>query len=155
MAINIRPVRQSVEVPLDPPDAFELFTSGIGQWWPYRTHYSRGPVESLIFEPRLGGELKEVCSDGVIETYGRVLVWEPPARVVIRWMVAADRNPPTEVDVRFTATDAGCRVDLEHRGFESYGMEPGQKARDSYNNGWPGVLGLFAARAQSRASGRR
>ena len=49
MAAAIVPVRQSVEVPLPPDDAFDLFTAGIGEWWPYKTHFSRGPVESLIF----------------------------------------------------------------------------------------------------------
>lgn len=155
MAIVVQPVRQSVVVDLEPNAAFELFTSGIAEWWPYRTHFSRGPVETLIFEPRLGGELKEVCSDGVIETYGRVLLWDPPHRVVIKWMVAAQRNPPTEVDVRFVPVAAGTRVELEHRGFEAYGDERGQKTRDSYNGGWPGVLELFAARAQFRASESR
>jgi len=153
MAAVIQPVRQSVEVPLSPTEAFELFTAGIGQWWPYKTHFSRGPVETLVFEPRLGGELREVCSDGFVETYGRVTVWEPPSRVVIKWMVAATTNPPTEIDVRFTPTESGCRVDLEHRGFDAYGDELGRRRRDSYANGWPGVLHLFAARASQDAPG--
>jgi hypothetical protein len=147
MAIVVQPVRQSVVVDLDPSDAFELFTTGIAEWWPYQTHFSRGPVETLVFEPRLGGELKEVCTDGVVETYGRVLLWDPPRRVVIKWMVAAHRNPATEVDVRFVRVASGTRVELEHRGFEAFGDERGQKARDSYDGGWPGVLGRFAGRA--------
>ena len=149
MARAIEPVRQSVEVELEPGEAFDLFTTGIAEWWPYKTRFSRGPVETLIFEPRLGGELKEVCSDGFIETYGRVLLWDPPRRVVIKWMVAAHRNPPTEVDVRFHAVPSGTRVELEHRGFEAYGDERGPQARDSYANGWPAVLNNYAERAQS------
>ena len=152
MVLGIEPVRQSVEVELDPREAFELFTTGIAEWWPYKTHFSRGPVETLIFEPRLGGELKEVCSDGYIETYGRVLLWDPPRRLVINWMVAADRNPPTEVDVRFIPTAVGTRVELEHRGFDAYGAERGPQARDSYANGWPGVLQKLAQAARRRRS---
>ncbi len=83
MATVIEPVLQSVEVPLPPDEAFDLFTSGICVWWPYKTHYSRGSVESLIFETRLGGELKEVCADGVIAAYGKVVGWDPPHRLVI------------------------------------------------------------------------
>lgn len=150
MALAIEPVRQWVEVELDPVEAFELFTTGIAEWWPYKTHFSRGPVETLIFEARLGGELKEVCSDSVVETYGRVLLWDPPRRVVIKWMVAAHRNPPTEVDVRFVPVEAGTRVELEHRGFEAYGDERGPQARDGYAYGWPGVLQKFADRATSQ-----
>lgn len=147
MPTAIEPVRQSVEVPLAPGEAFELFTAGIAEWWPYKTHFSRGPVDSLIFETRLGGELKEVCSDGVVATYGEVVGWDPPRRVVIKWMVSPHQGGPTEVDVRFTPTASGCRLDLEHRGFEVDGDENGRKRRDSYAGGWPGVLRLFAARA--------
>ena len=150
MATVVEPVRQSVEVELTPHDAFELFTTDIAEWWPYKTHFSRGPVETLIFEGRTGGELKEVCADGVVETYGRVLLWDPPRRVVIKWMVAAQRNPPTEVEVRFVPVRGGTRVELEHRGFEAYGEEGGPAARDSYAGGWPGVLRLFAERARAR-----
>jgi uncharacterized protein YndB with AHSA1/START domain len=141
MATAVEPVRQAVEVPLPPEEAFDLFTSGIGEWWPYRTHFNRGLVESLIFETRLGGELKEVCSDGVIATYGEVVGWDPPRRVVIKWMVAQHRVPPTELEVNFNPTASGTRVELEHRGF----LE--QSQRDSYAGGWPGVLRLFVEHA--------
>jgi uncharacterized protein YndB with AHSA1/START domain len=143
----IQPVRQSVEVALTPGEAFDLFTNRIAEWWPYKTLFSRGPVETLIFEGKRGGKLQEVCSDGVIATYGEVLVWEPPRRVVIKWMVSPHLGPPTEVEVCFTPTEAGCRLDLEHRGFDGYGEELGRKQRDSYANGWPGVLRLFAEHA--------
>lgn len=146
---SIPPVRQSVEVPLEPAAAFELFTTGIARWWPIRTHFSRGPVETLIFDGREGGDLKEVCTDGVVVTYGRVLVWQPPSRVVISWFVSPELGAPTEVEVRFTATEAGCRVDLEHRGFEAHGEARGRKERDSYAGGWPGVLALFGQRASA------
>lgn len=145
----------SIEVALEPRAAFELFTSGIGEWWPYKTHFNRGNVESLIFESRLGGELKEVCADGVVETYGKVLAWEPPERVVIKWMVALWRGPATEVEVRFSPTLKGTRLDLEHRGFEAYGEGPGTGLRDGYRNGWPGVLRLFAEHASNRSKLRR
>ena len=143
MATAIEPVRQSVEVPLSLDDAFDLFTSGIGEWWPYKTHFSRGPVESLIFETRLGGELKEVCTDGEIATYGEVVGWDPPRRVVIKWMVAQYGLPPSEVEVRFSPTAAGTRVELEHRGFRE------QSSRDSYAGGWPDVLRLFVEHASA------
>lgn len=155
MAAVIQPVRQAVDVDLDPAEAFELFTTGIAEWWPHKTHFSRGPVETLIFEPKLGGALKEVCADGVVETYGRVLVWDPPRRVVIKWMVALHRNPATEVDVRFVPMSAGTRVELEHRGWEAYGDERGAKARGDYDHGWPGVLRRYAERAQSQGMGSR
>jgi len=147
----IEPVRQSVEVELPPSEAFDLFTTRISEWWPYKTHFSRGPVESLVFEGRLGGKLSEVCSDGAVVTYGEVVAWEPPHRVVIKWFVRPDLGPPTEVEVRFTPSVVGCRLDLEHRGFEGYGDEVGRRQRDSYSGGWSGVLRLFAEYASGAA----
>jgi hypothetical protein len=41
MATAIEPVRQAVEVELELGEAFELFTTGIAEWWPYKTHFSR------------------------------------------------------------------------------------------------------------------
>ena len=66
-------------------------------------------------------------------------------------MVAPERNPATEVDVRFVPVAAGTRVALVHRGFEAYGDERGPAARDSYAGGWPGVLGSFVTRARARS----
>jgi uncharacterized protein YndB with AHSA1/START domain len=145
MSTAVQPVRLSVEVPLAADEAFELFTAGIAEWWPYKTHFSRGPVETLVFETRLGGALKEVCSDGVVAQYGEVIGWEPPRRVVIKWMVAPHRVPPTEVEIRFTPTISGTRLELEHRGFAE------ESQRDSYGGGWPGVLRLFAELSAARA----
>lgn len=145
MASGVDPVRQSVEVPLDPRDAFELFTSGIAQWWPFETHRARGPVETVVLEGRHGGQLREVCSDGAVAIWGHVAVWEPPSRLVISWTMHL--SPPTEVEVRFTPTPEGCRVDLEHRGFGVYGDEEGTARRVSYEGGWPTVLRRFAEAA--------
>ena len=143
----IAPVRESVEVALAPAEAFELFTVRIAEWWPYKTHFSRGLVETLVFEGHAGGRLREVGADGVVVTYGEVVAWDPPNRVVIKWMVAPELGPPTEVEVRFMPTARGCRLDLEHRGFEAYGDDEGRHQRDSYAGGWPGVLRLFAEHA--------
>ena len=147
VASVIPTIRRSVTVPLEPARAFELFTTGIGEWWPIESKFARGPVQSLVFEGRPDGRVYEIDVDGVIVDYARVRVWEPPDRVVVAWFVQPELGPPTEVEVRFTKEGAGCRVDLEHRGFENYGDEVGRKQRDSYAGGWPGVLDLFAARA--------
>ena len=35
-------VRETARVPLTPAAAFDLFTEGIGEWWPLREGYSYG-----------------------------------------------------------------------------------------------------------------
>ena len=144
------PVRQSVRVRRPIEAAFQLFTRDIGTWWPVHTHHARGQVVGVVFEGRVGGRIYERCRDGETAEWGRVLAWEPPTRVVFTWEPGrgASHEEPTEVEVRFTAEGPGAtRVDLEHRGWERLG-ETGAAARQSYLNGWPGVLRRFADAAE-------
>jgi uncharacterized protein YndB with AHSA1/START domain len=54
-----------------------------------------------------------------------------------------------EVEVRFTPEGDGTRVDLEHRGWETLGVEAAD-ARASYEGGWRTVLGTHFAGAFDR-----
>jgi hypothetical protein len=108
---------RSVDVPVEPAEAFRTFTEEIDEW------YERGPYaindpERAIAIRFENGRLLEVYEDGAYEI-GRVTSWEPGARVAYTY-----RNvhlPPTletEVEVRFEQIDAGTRVTLEHRGLD-------------------------------------
>jgi uncharacterized protein YndB with AHSA1/START domain len=146
----IEPVRQSVRVRRPVQAAFDLFTRDIGTWWPVRTHHVRGEVIGIVFEGRVGGRVYELCRDGQTADWGRVLAWEPPHRVVFTWQ-ATGGSEPTEVEVRFVVEDAAVtRVELEHRGWERLG-QTGAERRGRYLNGWPRVIGLFAAAAGEAA----
>jgi uncharacterized protein YndB with AHSA1/START domain len=85
-----------------------------------------------------------------------VQVWQPGARLVLTWEISASWKPDarasfaSEVEVRFTADAAGgTRVELEHRNFERMGAAEGETMRNAVDNGWPGLLDLFAAAASS------
>ena len=54
IAPYLEPLRKSVTVPLAPPAAFALFTSGIARWWP-RHKYSICAERSTtcVVEPRV------------------------------------------------------------------------------------------------------
>lgn len=149
----IDPVTKRVRVQLAAEPAFELFTVGMGQWWPLQMHSIaeatfEGKVKTLdlVFEGRLDGRIYEVMSDGTEAAWGRVLVWEPPERIVFSWKPNLDDGPHTEVEVRFRERDGATEVELEHRGWERLG-ERGTRQRAGYDAGWPGVLELFAAAA--------
>ena len=47
------------------------------------------------------------------------------------------------MELRFTDTGGGTRVELEHRGWE-IPEERTAELRDRYESGWAGVLALFA-----------
>jgi uncharacterized protein YndB with AHSA1/START domain len=147
-------VRQSIVVQAPQERAFAIFTERMGSWWPL-DGYSLGtkPVIDAVVEPRAGGRWYERSEDGSEVDWGRVLAWEPPARVVLAWQLSADFRPDptihTEVEVRFSPEGAHrTRVELEHRGFEAYGDRAGEM-RETYGSdgGWVGLLCAFAAAA--------
>jgi uncharacterized protein YndB with AHSA1/START domain len=144
-------VRQTVDVRVAPERAFEVFTRDIGTWWPL-DGYTIGaqPAVTAVIEPRSGGRWFERAADGTECPWGRVLAYEPPHRLVLSWEISCDWQPDasagSEVEIRFRAHDGGTRVELEHRGLESYG-ERAQQMRDTFGspNGWGGLLAKFAA----------
>jgi uncharacterized protein YndB with AHSA1/START domain len=149
------PIRETVTVRVDPEPTFELFTAGMGDWWPVEG-YSRAvseladdhvSVTRLEFQPRLGGAILEHVSDGRVLPWGEVVGWDPPRRVVMAWRPHALPEPPTELEVTFTASPDGTVVQVEHRGWER--LSDGFRAQmyDIYARGWPFTLGRFAEAA--------
>jgi uncharacterized protein YndB with AHSA1/START domain len=150
MTGTIEPVVVAVEVRRGIEEAFGVFTGEIASWWPVAGHsVDAARVEAVVLEGRVGGRLYERWRDGGEADWGRVLAWEPPARLVLSWSPNPERSAATEVEVRFTALAADhTRVELEHRGWERLG-DPAAELRDSYREGWPRVLGAFAATAMA------
>lgn len=72
-------------------------------------------VTELEFQSRPGGSILEHMSDGRVLPWAEVIVWRPPHRVVLAWRPHSALEPPTEVEVTFTARELGTFVELEHR----------------------------------------
>ncbi len=71
-------------------------------------------------------------SDGSEGSWGTILAWVPPHRLVMAWKPNRTELPPTEVEIQFIEQDDGrTRVDLEHRGWERLG-DLARKGRDGY-----------------------
>ena len=49
------PLEASVTVDLPPERAFELFTEGLGEWWPREFSWSQEALEELGIEAHEGG----------------------------------------------------------------------------------------------------
>ncbi len=84
----------------------------------------------------MGGHIYDVGSDGSRCEWARVLVFEPPSRVVFTWdigptwQVESDLARTSEVEVRFIAeTDDRTRVELEHRNLDRHGPLAGGRRR--------------------------
>jgi uncharacterized protein YndB with AHSA1/START domain len=154
----IEPVRRDVTVAASLDETFRLFTDDMAAWWPLETHSMAADrddgttVSQLVFEPRQGGRLYEIADDGTEGTWGRVVVWEPPHRLVLAWKPNLRDEPETEVEVTFAAVQTGTRVALEHRGWELLG-ERAESAAAGYRSGWSFILGERFAPAAAASWG--
>lgn len=111
------------------------------------------PIAWTVFEPRVGGHIYDRATDGTACRWARVLVYEPPRRVVFSWdisptwQVETELDPTSEVEVRFISEDPHrTRVELEHRNLDRHG--PGwEGVRDgvAHDEGWPLYLDRYAA----------
>jgi uncharacterized protein YndB with AHSA1/START domain len=155
MTGTIEPVVVAVEVRRGVEEAFGVFTGEIASWWPVADHsVAADKVEAVVLEGRVGGRLYERWRDGGESDWGRVVVWEPPSRLVLSWSPSPERSATTEVEVRFTALEPDhTRVELEHRGWERLG-DLAAEIRDNYRDGWPRVLDSFARTAMAARPGR-
>lgn len=143
----------ALRVKATPERAFEVFTAEIGDWWRPNGLFQTTPRAPgrLAFD---AGRLVETLENGKIFEIGKVLAWEPPARLVFSWRQAS--FPPdlvTEVEVTFEAVGQETRVSVEHRGFSQV------PADSAARHGFPdaALLAHLAAfwQAQIRAVGAR
>jgi uncharacterized protein YndB with AHSA1/START domain len=147
------PMRGTVTVRCAVQHAFRIFTEEMSTWWPLES-YSRAvsefedqgvEAERLEFQPRMGGSLLEHMSDGRTLPWAEVIAWHPPHRVVMAWRPHSMPEPPTELEVTFTAADRGTLVELEHRGWERLSDDFRATLYDIYARGWNSTLELFVA----------
>jgi uncharacterized protein YndB with AHSA1/START domain len=141
---------------LAPPErAFRVFTDGIDSWWPREHTIGEAPLKEMVLEPRVGGRAYGIGVDGSESDWGRVLVFEPPRRLVVSWDISLEWKYQanvalcSEFEVRFIPEAADrTRVELEHRHLDRHG-EGWEAMREAVGspNGWQGGLELFAAAA--------
>ena len=147
-------VRKSVTVNATREHAFQVFTTGFDSWWPRAHHIGKAEMLAAIIEPKTGGRWYEKGVDGSECDWGKVLAWDAPNRVVLSWHLDGnwqfDPDPAhaSEVEVKFVAeSPSRTRVELEHRGLERANAAEQLRAGIDSDQGWNGLLRLFAAAA--------
>jgi uncharacterized protein YndB with AHSA1/START domain len=145
-------VRASITVDAPVERAFTVFTDDIDSWWNPDHHIIEAPLDKMVFEPRAGGRIVDVGTDGSECPWSRVLVYEPPTRVVfswdinLQWKLETDPSKASEIEVTFTPEGPErTRVELEHRHLDRHG-DGWEAMRDAIGSpgGWDGGLELFA-----------
>lgn len=147
---KIEPLRKQVKVGLPVKQAFELFTAGIGKWWPLLTHsVGEEEAETCYFEGWVGGRIVEVLKNGTQAEWGRVLSWEPFHQVSFHWYPGRTPDTAQVVTVTFSEISGGSLVELVHVGWETLGTDA-QARRDGYDTGWDFVLAKYIIEAATR-----
>lgn len=145
------PVLKSVTVKANVERAFKVFTEGFDSWWPRSHHIGSAPMRRAIMECRKDGRCYSEQVDGAECDWGRILIWEPPVRFVMAWLINAewkyesDLTKTSEVEVRFAPAGEGLtRIELEHRHFERMGSG-GESMRKGVEApmGWTDLLRLY------------
>ena len=146
-------VRRHIVVEAPYEKAFAVFTERLGDFKPPEHNLLEAPIAETVFEPRVGGHIYDRATDGTVCRWARVLVYEPPRRVVFSWDIGPtwqlEINPEnaSEVEVRFIEETADrTRVELEHRNIDRHG--PGWEAVADgvgHDQGWPLYLARYAA----------
>jgi uncharacterized protein YndB with AHSA1/START domain len=158
--MNVRiapaPIRKSITVKATPQRAFEVFATGMGRWWRPDHHLGKSPLKDVVLEPQVGGRWYEVNEDGSSCNWGKVLVWEPPTRLLLAWQLNGDwqydADFVTELEFRFIPDGNGTRVELEHRNLDRYGDKT-DAVRGSLDSaeGWTGALTAYIREVEKMA----
>jgi uncharacterized protein YndB with AHSA1/START domain len=145
-------IRTDVVVDAAQERAFKLFTEQFDKIKP-REHNMLGvDIAESIFEPHAGGRVYDRGVDGSECQWGRVLLCEPPERVVFTWdispywQIETDLSTTSEVEIRFIVVSAErTRVELEHRHLDRHGDGwEGLRTGVEGNEGWPLYLARYA-----------
>ena len=146
-------VRRHIVVNAAIDKAFTVFTDRFGDFKPPEHNILRVPIAETVFEPRVGGHIYDLGTDGTECRWARILAYDPPHRVIFSWdigptwQVESGPDRCSEVEVAFTAeTSDRTRVELEHRHLDRHG--PGwESVRDGvgHDQGWSLYLDRYAA----------
>jgi Activator of Hsp90 ATPase homolog 1-like protein len=146
-------VNRSITVAAPVERAFGVFTDQFDAWWPRTHHIGDAEMDVAVLEPWRGGRWYEKGVDGSECDWGRVLIWEPPHRLMVSWQIDVnwkhepDPTTASEIEVRFTPEGPSqTRVELEHRAFERHG-DDGKTIHDAVGGegGWGALLERYAA----------
>lgn len=146
-------VSRQVVVSGTPQRAFAVFTERFDAIKPREHNLLASPIAETVLEPRAGGRIVDRGKDGTECAWARVLVFDPPHRIVFTWDISPtwqlenDVNKASEVEVRFVPEGPDhTRVVLEHRHLDRHGPGwPLLREGVADDQGWPLYLARYAA----------
>ncbi len=97
------------------------------------------PATAMDIDPVIGGHYRLIMEspDFTSKNEGQFLSVDPGRHVRYTWEWNGD-GEVSEIDVTFSAIDAGTHISLIHRGFSK------QESLDTHNSGWDSYIEGFA-----------
>jgi uncharacterized protein YndB with AHSA1/START domain len=145
-------IQKSITVDAPIERAFHVFTQEMASWWPPEHHLLDAPLREMVVEPRAGGSIYDVGTDGSTCRWARVLEYDPPNLFVfswdinLQWQIETDHDRTSEVAITFTPEGENrTRVELEHGNLDRHG-DGWEKMREAVgsDDGWMIGLRRFA-----------
>src|SRR5690606_24851274 len=119
-------VHAQTEVPLPRGEAYRRFLE-FGRWWPGAYSFAgQAGFAGGRTAAHPGGHWHDADRSGQRLPWGPVRMAATGRRLVLGWGVALDRTPEapertSEVDVDFTPSNGGTRVEIRHRQMNRHG----------------------------------
>lgn len=137
--MDLTPIRHRYALTCEPHHAFEVFTGSMGQWWHPMYTADSDTFTDVEVQPRQGGSVVEVHTNGDRHVWGEVVDYEPPTRFSYTSNLALEGGDPSLVTAVFTPqAGGGTTFDFEHGGWN----ESNAAQRDKFNE-WPTILDRF------------
>lgn len=150
---QVEPIQLSMDVPVSVNRAYGFFTEQMHTWWPKEYTWSGDVLETIAIQPETGGRCFERGPHNFELDWGRVLVWEPPHRLVFTWQISPERVPQpdpdkaSQIELRFSVGEKNeTHLEFKHRDIANHG-EGSAAYRDALAapQGWSYILDRYAA----------
>lgn len=144
-------IEQIFTVPVSIDQAFKIFTAKLDSWWPKEYTWAGEVLETIKIESKKNGRCFERGPHDFELDWGRVIVWEPPTKIIFTWQIDPNRVPVpnpekvSEVEVLFEQKNKEItQIKFKHRKLDNHGEEA-TAYRDALNSpqGWPYILNKF------------
>ena len=141
------PIIKRIEVPCSQKMAFTVFIDQMHTWWPmakFTVSAMKGaPAETIRVDPREGGKIIEVGSDGSEVLWGKIRTYDPYAYVSMDFHVPTPETGPgpfSLLEISFTAMDKQrTLVELKQSGWEVF-ADMAEGVHGGYSYAWTPIF---------------
>ena len=136
----IEPIVTTIEVPCSQEQAFVVFVSEKGSWWPLSKRsmsmHDGKSAKALNVEAKAGGTIVEIGHDDTEHYWGTIISYKPHELVTMDFHMGLTPDKASLVEVKFTAlADNRTQVVLKQSNFEAFG-DMAEMMRRGYGSGW-------------------